>query len=221
MSRGTKGSKRHMQDAVAERADALAESIGETLPELRGRRLTWVSPLAANGYEEFYDEAFLGALGLGAHRSALGEFWPSGGPNWDALATVEGPEGGVVLVEAKAHVGETPDPDRCLAKSPRSLALIEASLLRARAYFGVPDTAPRWTEHHYQVANRLAHLWWLHVECRVPTWLVLLGFTDSSDWRDPLTPDGWRSQVAATLVKLGMPEKHPLSHRVGVAVMRA
>lgn len=221
MSRGTKGSKLHMQDAIASRQAELGVSVGEALPCLRDSRLTWVSPLAAADYEEYYDGAFLDALGLGAHKAALRDFWPARGPNWDALAVVEEPEKGVVLVEAKAHAGETPDPDCCSATSPKSRALIEASLLRARAYFGVPGTAAAWTTIHYQIANRLAHLWWLHVERGIPTSLVLLGFTGSPHWSDPLTPEGWRRQVGATLDALGVPEGHGLADRIGVAFMPA
>jgi hypothetical protein len=210
-----------MQDAVEGRTDELALALASSLPALAGRHLLWVSPLARHGYAELKDGAFLEALGLGAHREALAQFWPQRGPNWDALAVVDSPGRGVVLVEAKAHLGETPTPDACGA-SPRSLAQIEASMRRVREYLGVPDDAPSWTQHHYQVANRLAHLYWLQHERGVRTWLVFLGFTNSPDWpRDPLTITSWQGQVAGWLEHLGLPKEHPLSDRVGVATMTA
>ena len=218
MSRGYRGSKLHMQDAVVDRQAGLSAAIRDALPTLRGHRLRWVSPLATDDYAEFYDGAFLDALGLGEHREALRALR---GPNWDALAVAEGPDAGVVLVEAKAHVGETPQPDRCWASSSRSRALIESSLTRARGHLGVSAALPSWTGHHYQVANRLAHVWWLHAERRVPTWLVFLGFTESPDWPDALTPEGWKIQVATALSSLGVPSGHPLSDRIGVEVMKA
>jgi hypothetical protein len=220
MPRGYKGSKLHMQDAVADRLAELDNSIADALPALRGRALTWVSPLRTDDYDEYYDGDFLDALGLDAHKSALADFWPLGGPHWDALATVEG--GGVVLVEAKARVHEARNPDRSGATAASSVARIAASTARSRAFFGVPPSSPSWAEQHYQVANRLAHLWWLHRERGVPTWLVFLGFTDSPDWpRDKLTPPKWRMQISEVFSKLGVPTDHPLKERIGVAVMKA
>lgn len=210
-----------MQDAVAERPDDLERALTMSLPALAGRQLHWVSPLAPHGYAEFKDGAFLEALGLGSHRAALAQFWPRGGPKWDALAVVDRPERGVILVEAKARVSETPHPDASGA-SPPSLARIETSMRQVREYLEVPADAPSWTKHHYQVANRLAHLYWLQHERGVPAWLVFLGFTGSPDWpRDPLTVDGWKSQVAGWLQNLGVRPDHRLAHRVGVATMAA
>jgi hypothetical protein len=219
-----KGSKRYMQDAVADRPNELGLAIGEALPALQAQRLTWVSPLPEHAYKEFKDGTFLEAVGQGVHGGSLREFWPSGGPNWDALATVDVEGGGVVLVEAKAHVGETPKVDRSRA-GPESVARIASSMARTRSYLGVPRGSPSWPEHHYQVANRIAHLWWLNEVCGVPTWLVFLGFTDSRGWLgwpgNPLSPSGWRVQVAGWMSNLGLPKAHPLADRIGVATMKA
>jgi len=208
-----------MQDAVASRQQALAQAIERALPNLSTRRLRWASPLQADDFREFRDGAFLDAVGLGSHRSALRAFWPAGGPVWDALAVTE--QGGVVLVEAKAHLSETPKRDRCKASSPRSRALIEKSLRQVREDLSVPDRAVPWTEANYQIANRLAYLWWLNFERRVPAWLVILGFTDSPDWSDPLSPTSWAETMSTAFASLGLPDSHGLAGQVGVASMPA
>ena len=220
-----KGSKRYMQDAVADRPNELGLAIGEALPALQAQRLTWVSPLPELRYKELKDGTFLEAVGHRAHRDSLREFWPSRGPTWDALATFDVGGGGVVLVEAKAHVGETPTPDVSGAADPRSVALIASAMEKTRRHMGVSAASPRWTNHHYQVANRLAHLYWLNEVCGVPTWLVFLGFTDSRGWLgwpgNPLSPSGWRAQVAGWMSNLGLPKAHPLADRIGVATLKA
>lgn len=107
-----------------------------------------------------------------------------------------------------------------MATGAKSRALIEASLLRARADLGVPSTAAARTERHYQIANRLAHLWWLHVE------RASRRGSCSSGSRAPLTGgtalgQGWRAQVAGTFAAFGLPARHRLADRVGVAVLSA
>lgn len=219
MGRATKGSQLHMQDAVASRQQALARAIERALPDMSTERLRWVSPLQADDYREFRDGAFLDAVGLGSHRSALRAFWPAGGPVWDALAVTE--QGGVVLVEAKAHLSETPKRDRCKASSPISRALIERSLRQVREDLGVPDSAVPWTEANYQIANRLAYLWWLNVERALPAWLVFLGFTDSPGWRDPLTPTSWAETMSVAFGHMGLSDRHALTGRIGVVSVPA
>ncbi len=88
----------------------------------------------------------------------------------------------MLLVEAKAHVGETPTPDMSAAADPRSVALVASAMLRTRKHLGVSTASPAWTSHHDQVANRIAHLYWLNEVCGVPAWLVFLGFTESRGW---------------------------------------
>jgi len=213
----TKGSQAHMQAAVAE-PQALNAAIVEQLPQLQGRRIDWVSPVERTEYKEYFSGPFLDVLGLSALRSELRKFWPPRGPQWDALAKVG--DRGVLLVEAKAHYSETPRPDRCKA-SPASRQHISSSLERVRNSVGVPTMVPPWTEDNYQVANRLAHLWWLR-EQGVDAHLVFLGFTESPDWpRDPLDPQGWSAHVAPILRELGLPIAHELAQCTAVVSLPA
>src|ERR1019366_10783457 len=65
-----------------------------------------VSPLARKSFREYQDKEFLQAIGQDRLSIKLDDFWPSGGPQWDALAVLERPPVGVVLVEAKAYPEE-------------------------------------------------------------------------------------------------------------------
>ena len=219
MGRATKGSQRHMQDAVALRQQELRLAVGEALPDLAAATASWVSPLEAADYKEFFDGPFLDVLGLQSHRDALRSFWPRRGPQWDALSHVN--DEGVLLVEAKAHLGETPRPD-CSKATASSRAVISQRLSEVRTALRVPANASPWIDDHYQIANRIAHLWWLHEVRRVPAWLVFLGFTHSPDWpTDAFSEDSWRRQVAGAFRELGLPASHALVSRIGIAAMPA
>jgi hypothetical protein len=102
------------------------------------------------------------------------QFWPKGGPQWDGLAKVKrGDQTAYVLIEAKAHPGETQS--SCSA-SPDSLKKIQGSLRATQMHLGVP--VKDWTKDYYQTANRLAFLYFMNVRLDLPTWLAFVNFTD-------------------------------------------
>ena len=85
-----RGSQRQIQLYVNQQAALLSQSIivsNATIP--LNAKIEWVSPLQKERYREYWDGAFLDALGLGAFRQELADFWPKRGPHWDALAKVE------------------------------------------------------------------------------------------------------------------------------------
>ena len=85
--------------------------------------MTWLSPLLTDEWAEYRDEAFLERIGHPELAAALNGFWPTRGPQWDGLAKT----GDIVLlVEAKAHVGELASSGA--AESPASRDLIAKSL---------------------------------------------------------------------------------------------
>ena len=91
------GSQRQIQYYVNEQPARLDGAISQAFG--RPFALRWASPLRAERYEEYRDTHFLQALGLQRYAAQLSDFWPSGGPRWDALARVEGD--GVMLLEAR------------------------------------------------------------------------------------------------------------------------
>jgi hypothetical protein len=179
------GSQLQVQIYVSRKADILSKAVirslaavGKNAPSVR-----WTAPLEAELFKEPVDQAFLLALGLEDAMEAFRQFWPSGGPNWDALAVLgDGARrDGVLLVEAKSYPEEMYGPG-CRATNPTSLGIIQRSLAAAQKWFGAaPGTD--WTGRLYQYANRLAHVYFLRHELRVDAWLVNLCFTDDGTTR--------------------------------------
>jgi hypothetical protein len=99
------GSQLQIQTYVNRRQGELNASILKVFRELVESRasLEWVSPLERERFLEYQDGAFLTALGLPQLSGGLSDFWPQGGPKWDALAKVRfdhDHSSGVLLVEA-------------------------------------------------------------------------------------------------------------------------
>jgi hypothetical protein len=86
--RAYKQSQLQMQLYVNRRQPALTDAVLDALPSLSALKpsLTWVSPLEAEKFAEYYDGDLLAAIGRGELACALTDYWPSGGPHWDALA---------------------------------------------------------------------------------------------------------------------------------------
>jgi hypothetical protein len=144
-------------------------------------------------------------------------WWPARGPVWDGAAVVVGSGGGrgVVLIEAKSHADELKS-GRSAAEGTR-LNRIRASLAEVKEHLGVPAET-EWTGSYYQVANRLAYLYYLRKR-GIEAWLVsiyFLGDQFDSPGRQltfPATEEAWRPYIAAAKAALGLPEQHPLSAR--------
>src|SRR5262245_19620603 len=135
-------------------------------------QIEWLSPIEADGYAEYYDEAFLERLGIrDALSVGLKKFWPPSGPRWDALARTQ--SGKFLLVEAKAHIEEAVD-YRSRASS-ESLKRINRSLADAKKAFGARREAS-WDDPFYQYANRLAHLHFLAGVNKVEAYLAFVYF---------------------------------------------
>src|SRR5205823_4236515 len=146
-----------------------------TLADFAGDRLfDWRSPLPSSDYGELSDDLWK-ELDLPLPDPQSDGFWPSGGPHWDAVARVEGPHRvpGVVLVEAKSHLGELRS--SCGATSLESKKLISESLSAAKAYIGASNDAD-WMAGYYQAANRFAFLYYLRARRNIPTWLFFVYF---------------------------------------------
>jgi len=85
-----RGSQRQIQLYVNEHTAMLSEAIVAASSDILAEaEIEWVSPLQEEKYQEYWDGAFLNALGLGAFSKQLADFWPKGGPHWDALAKLD------------------------------------------------------------------------------------------------------------------------------------
>jgi hypothetical protein len=85
--RARAGSQRQIQSYVNEHPMELSNAVRHSL-SLGPVELEWVSPISDSKYAEYQDDDFLRVLGLEDLASALREFWPRGGPCWDALARI-------------------------------------------------------------------------------------------------------------------------------------
>jgi hypothetical protein len=200
---GTRGSLKWIQQAVNQRPASLDNLI---IPSLRNvTAIHWRSPLGKDQHAEYRDAAFLQQIGASQLTTALHTFWPTRGPQWDALACCD--DGSILLVEAKAHVAELCSP-RCQA-SAASKGRISSSLAEAASFLGAQPRAP-WSEAFYQLANRIAHLYFLR-KCGLQAWLVLINFIGDSEMKGPSSELEWRAAYHVMWYVLGIPNRHKLS----------
>jgi hypothetical protein len=201
------GSQRQIQTYVNERTSNFNSAIARSLSKysLAANDIQWVSPLAADTYSEYRDSEFLERVGLGRLASALQEFWPRGGPCWDALARIKG---GCVVIEAKSHVPEIYG-GGCGA-SPNSKKKIQAALDETKDWLGVSRDVD-WTGQLYQSANRYASLYFLRQIGGVPAYLVNVYFVGDTISKTPLTREDWDATIGRVNRELGLVREVPYS----------
>jgi hypothetical protein len=164
----------------------------------------WRSPLADDGYAEYRDQAFLDRLGVTLSKRHLNDFWPPGGPQWDALGRAV--SGEPVLVEAKAYVPELLSPPT--QASDASAETIRRALSEAAAALGAsPGTD--WSQRFYQHANRLAHAWFLAQVNGVPVRLVFVHFVGDPDMDGPSSRREWEAALVVLHEALGLRGRMP------------
>jgi len=150
---GERGSLKWIQRAINQRSPRTIDNL--ILPRLgNAASITWCSPLANDDCAEYRDAAFLKAVGAAQFTTALEMFWPPRGPQWDALGRSD--RGDILLVEAKAHVGELCSPGS--QASPVSRKKIEASLEEVSSHLGARPRAPRARRLALLAGDRLARL---------------------------------------------------------------
>jgi len=169
--KGIKGSLKWIQYILNDYPDILDNSIKKFLPASRSQSIEWLSPLADDDYAEYRDQTFLDLLGIKLTKKELKAFWPSQGPQWDALGRIK--KEAYFLIEAKAHVSEIISSSQAKAKS--SVSLINKSLRETAKYLNLKPGIDL-TKGFYQYSNRLAHLYLLRVLNNIPTYLVFVYF---------------------------------------------
>ena len=201
--RGERGSLKWIQRAVNYHPEVLNEPILRKLPGARA--VEWRSPLEADEFSEYRDAEFLERIGAANLADELRSFWPRRGPQWDALARTD--SGEVLLVEAKAHIGEvcsTP-----AKASDASRQQIEAALKKTASFLNAKPRAP-WATCFYQLTNRIAHLYFLRKH-RVPAWLVLVNFLNDGEMRGPASAAEWEAAYQVVWHVLGVDKRHKLA----------
>jgi hypothetical protein len=215
VGRARAGSQRQIQTYVNEAKQELNSAIAKSLAQynLGENDIQWVSPLAEDTYSEYQDSEFLERVGLASVAPQLREFWPKGGPCWDALARVKG---GCLLVEAKSHVREIYG-GGCKAKPP-SKQTIETACNATKIWLGVSPSTD-WMSGLYQSANRYATLYFLREIAKVPAFLVNIYFV--GDPHKSTTREDWDLALGGVSRELGLIREAPYSSAVFLAAMSA
>jgi hypothetical protein len=200
---GTRGSQKWIQLAVNQPVPRYLDGL--IVPHLeRVENITWCSPLVADDFAEYRDEAFLDQIKLGGMKAALKDFWPARGPQWDALAVTNSSD--VLIVEAKAHIDEVFSP--ASAAGDASMQKIKSALSQTAVAMGAKPLSP-WETTFYQPANRLAHLHFLR-QHGVKAWLVLVNFIGDHDMQGPMTREEWEAAYTVVWHVLGVSDRQPL-----------
>jgi hypothetical protein len=207
--RASRGSQKWLQRCMEQNAGwNLSEAVAEPLG-LAPSEVEWLSPLPADNYAEYSDDAFLERLGARLERRPLGAFWPRRGPVWDGLGRTR--RGDLLLVEAKAHIREMVSP--ASQASAASLARINTALNEVRNYLGSSNAAD-WAGTFYQYTNRLAHLYLLRVVNSLPASLVFVHFVGDLDMAGPASREEWEGAIKVMKTVLGLRDRHPLAPHV-------
>ncbi|HUV32749.1 MAG TPA: hypothetical protein VMW31_04185 [Devosiaceae bacterium] len=203
---GARGSLKWIQRAVNDRPDLLNAAVSSVASDIKD--IDWRSALRTDNFAEYRDGAALHVLGLSGLAPDLSEFWPRRGPQWDALGVSS--TGAIVLVEAKAHVAEMLSPPTQAGQKSR--ARIEAALAETADGLGARPLAP-WSDAFYQLANRLAMLWFL-TQRGVDARLILVNFVGDAEMGGPATPAEWRAAMQVAMHVMGLPARHALHPQV-------
>ncbi len=186
---GRKGSQKWIQKIVNDQPEILNSQIRRALKLPEEERIDWLSPLRADDYAEYRDEAFLNLLGVKLEKVPLRQFWPKGGPQWDALGKIS--SGKLLLVEAKSHISELLS--SLQAKDKGSKRKIKASLKETKAYLHAKATVD-WSQSFYQYANRLAHLYLLKKN-GLPAYLIHVYFINDVEMNGPTSSLEWQGAI--------------------------
>ena len=209
---GTKGSLRWIQRLVEYDSERFASALRTAGALAADAAVDWVSPRATDQWAEYRDRGFLDQLSLGHLANDLRDYWPANGPQWDALGRTS--DGRVLLVEAKAHVGELAS--TCGATSASSRERIARALSATRATFGA-DVRSDWMTGYYQYANRLAHLQFLRAQ-GVDATLVFVYFTGDEDMPEPHDHAGFERAIGEVHEALGFPAGHSIPNVADIFV---
>jgi hypothetical protein len=205
---GRKGSQKWLQVLVNEKPGLLTRDLVPMLGLKQCDQVEWLSPLKADAYAEYSDDAFLKRLKVYLPRTPLEYFWPKRGPVWDGLGRTN--RGDIIMLEAKAHIAEMVSPPTSAGKI--SLPQIRKSLDETKHYLG-SHSHHDWASAFYQYTNRLAHLYFLRVLNGLRAYLIFLHFLNATDMAGPTTREEWDGANKLLHIFLGI-NHHKLSEFV-------
>jgi hypothetical protein len=193
-----KGSQKWIQKLVNDVPNLLDTQIRKKLKLSEEEDIRWLSPVKDDDYAEYRDQGFIDLLGVKLNKICLKDFWPRGGPQWDALG--KSASGKLFLVEAKSHIGELIS--SIGAKDENSVRRISRSLEETKDFLN-SNAKVDWSRGFYQYANRLAHLYLLG-QNGLPAYLVFVYFLNDSETAGPATIDQWKGAIELLYTYLGI-----------------
>ena len=176
-----------------------SKQIKRNLQFSNNHEIQWRSPLKDESYAEYRDQEFIDRLDIILKKVCLKDFWPTRGPQWDALG--KSSKGNIFLVEAKSHIPEMTSTTR--AQDKHSLLKIRESLERTKNFLNAKKMVD-WSIGFYQYTNRLAHLYLLRELNQLPAYLLFIYFINDSEMNGPNTIDEWKGAIKLLHTYLGI-----------------
>jgi len=196
--RSNKGSQKWIQKLVNEQPEQLNSQIRAKLNLPKNEYIQWLSPLKTDRYSEYRDKEFIDLLGVKLEKKPLEDFWPRGGPQWDALGKSRSEK--LFLVEAKSHIQELISTMK--AKDKDSARRIRKSLQETKHFLG-SNAEVDWSSGFYQYVNRLAHLYLLR-QNGLSAHLLFIYFINDSEMKGPTTIHEWKGAIELLHSYLGI-----------------
>ena len=186
--KGEKGSLKWIQELINNNSGLFNRKIQDHIKgELSSTE--WMSPKKEDEFAEYRDEDFLEILGIEGCKYKLFEFWPKGGPQWDALGKLKNKFH--FIVEAKANIPELTS--SCQATSENSKSKINNSIILTKQFLNVAS-GKNWLNGFYQYANRLCHLYFLRELCGVNAYLIFVYFVNDTT-HIPTSIEQWHGAI--------------------------
>lgn len=199
------GSLKAIQVLVNKNQVLIDTLIKTAFSELAKEEILWTSPLENDEFAEYRDDDFLVKVGLDPNEIQLDKFWPTKGPQWDALAHTTG--GKIILVEAKANIPEIVSP--ATGAGEISKTVIDKSLNETKEFLNINNEID-WSGKFYQYTNRLAHLYFLREKCKKQTYLINIYFIGDDTVSGPEIKQEWDGAIKVLHSYLGL-SRHKLS----------
>lgn len=196
---GKKGSMKWIQRLINKKTELVNSQIRKNLGLLENEEICWLSPLEEDDYAEYRDQAFIDKLGVKLDKVSLEDFWPKGGPQWDALGRSGSSK--LFLVEAKSHIQELVSSIQ--AEDKDSLRKICKGLKDTKSFLNSKAEID-WSSRFYQYTNRLAHLYLLQELNQLPAYLVFVYFINDEKMNGPRTVNEWKGAIKLLHSYLGI-----------------
>jgi hypothetical protein len=184
--------------------------VGSSLSlELALSGIEWEAVLP-DGRHLVADIDYLGSWVLRDHYPQFLEFWPKHFPRLDGIGRLIGhTDPGIVLVDARSFPGERTV--TCAGLSSAELAQIDSAFARVQGFMGVTPTD--WKLEAFELATRLAMLYFLNEIAKIPSWLAQISFVNDPT-EQPTTRAEWRHHHRRMLLSLGIDLQSRLLDRI-------